>query len=135
MLVSLSETEDRDLLEIIHIRHKRESTILYSQFEPVGWLSKFPEATIADAILDRIVHDSYTIEIRSADMEHQGSMREIYGLKAEKSPWPSATGLAIPGKRNTQAETFCRMEYNRINKSEYFCLLGIFILALCSRQR
>ena len=80
MLVSLSETEERDLLEIIHARHKHASTIFCSQFEPIGWLGKFPEATIADAVLDRIVHDSYTIEIRSADQENQISMREVYGL-------------------------------------------------------
>ena len=80
MLVSLSETEARDLLEIIHARHKHASTIFCSQFEPIGWLGKFPEATIADAVLDRIVHDSYTIEIRSADQENQISMREVYGL-------------------------------------------------------
>ena len=81
MLVSLSETEARDLLEIIHARHKRASTIFCSQFEPIGWLNKFPEATIADAVLDRIVHDSYTIEIRAADQERQTSMREVYGLQ------------------------------------------------------
>ena len=81
MLVSLSETEARDLLEIIHVRHKRASTIFCSQFEPIGWLGKFPEATIADAVLDRIVHDSYTIEIRAADQERQTSMREVYGLQ------------------------------------------------------
>lgn len=81
MLVSLSETEARDLLEIIHARHKRASTIFCSQFEPIGWLGKFPEATIADAVLDRIVHDSYTIEIRAADQEQQISMREVYGLQ------------------------------------------------------
>lgn len=81
MLVSLSETEARDLLEIIYARHKRASTIFCSQFEPIGWLGKFPEATIADAVLDRIVHDSYTIEIRAADQERQTSMREVYGLQ------------------------------------------------------
>lgn len=81
MLVSLSETETRDLLEIIHARHKRASTIFCSQFEPIGWLNKFPEATIADAVLDRIVHNSYTIEIRAADQERQTSMREVYGLQ------------------------------------------------------
>lgn len=85
MLISLSETEARDLLEVTHVRHKRGSTIFCSQFEPVGWLSKFPEATIADAILDRIVHDSYTVEIRAADAEHQHSMREIYGLDGQSA--------------------------------------------------
>lgn len=80
MLISLTETEARDLLEIIHARHKRASTIFCSQFAPAGWYSKFPEATIADAILDRIVHDSYTIEIRGADEHSQKSMREVYGV-------------------------------------------------------
>lgn len=43
MLISLSETEARDLLEIVHARHKRASTIFCSQFAPAGWYSKFPE--------------------------------------------------------------------------------------------
>ena len=83
MLISLTETEARDLLEIIHARHKRASTIFCSQFAPAGWYSKFPEATIADAILDRIVHDSYTIEIRGADEHSQKSMREVYGVSSK----------------------------------------------------
>lgn len=78
MLVSLKESEARDLLEIIHARHHRASTIFCSQFAPAGWHSKIGEATIADAILDRIVHDSYVIEIHSDAADH--SMREMYGI-------------------------------------------------------
>lgn len=80
MLVSLTETEARDLLEIIHARHKRASTIFCSQFSPAGWHGKIGEATIADAILDRIVHDSYIIEIHN-DSSKDLSMREVYGIK------------------------------------------------------
>lgn len=80
MLVSLTETEARDLLEIIHARHKRASTIFCSQFSPAGWHGKIGEATIADAVLDRIVHDSYIIEIHS-DGSKDLSMREVYGIK------------------------------------------------------
>jgi len=80
MLVSLTETESRDLLEIIHARHKRASTIFCSQFSPAGWHGKIVEATIADAVLDRIIHDSYTIEIHS-DGSKDLSMREVYGIK------------------------------------------------------
>ena len=43
-------------------------------------LRKLPEAATADAILDKIVHDSYTIEIRDADNRNQESMREVYGV-------------------------------------------------------
>lgn len=80
MLVSLTESEARDLLEIIHARHKRGSTIFCSQFSPAGWHGKIGEATIADAVLDRIVHDSYTVEIHS-DGTKDLSMREVYGIK------------------------------------------------------
>lgn len=80
LLVKLSETEAGDLLEIIHARHKKASTIFCSQFAPAGWFNKIGEATLADAILDRIVHDSYTIEIQYVDKEHDKSMREIYGI-------------------------------------------------------
>jgi len=80
MLVALRESEARDLLEIIHSRHKRASTIFCSQFAPAGWHVKIGEATLADAILDRIVYDSYTIEIHGD--KDEPSMREIYGIKA-----------------------------------------------------
>jgi DNA replication protein DnaC len=79
MLIALRESETRDLLDIIHYRHKRASTIFCSQFAPAGWHAKIGEPTIADAILDRIVYDSYTIDIH--DSEHGTSMREVYGLK------------------------------------------------------
>lgn len=82
LLIKLTETEARDLLEIIHARHKKTSTIFCSQFAPVGWFNKIEEATLADAILDRIVHDSYTIEIQYMDKEHDKSMREVYGLES-----------------------------------------------------
>lgn len=77
MLMPLSPTEARDLLEIVEARHKRASTIFISQFAPAGWHSKIGEETLADAILDRIVHDSYTIFIEGKD-----SMRKKKGLKA-----------------------------------------------------
>lgn len=80
MLVTLTESESKTLLEIIHARHKRTSTIFCSQFVPAGWHAKFGDGTLADAILDRIVHDSYTIEIKSKPGQDH-SMREIYGLK------------------------------------------------------
>ena len=59
--------------------HKRASTIFCSQFAPAGWHKKIGEAALADAILDRIVHDSYTIEIHND--QNDSSMREVYGLK------------------------------------------------------
>ncbi|SHK67720.1 DNA replication protein DnaC [Anaerocolumna jejuensis DSM 15929] len=80
LLTSLTDTEAKDLFELIHARHKRTSTIFCSQFSPQGWHKKIGEATLADAILDRIVHDSYTIEIQA-----DANMREVYGLKNIKA--------------------------------------------------
>jgi DNA replication protein DnaC len=77
LLIPLSNLEARDLLEIVEARHKRASTIFISQFAPQGWHNRIGEETLADAILDRIVHDSFTILIESKD-----SMRKKKGLKA-----------------------------------------------------
>lgn len=63
LLTLLKETEARDLLEIVEARHQHGSTIFCSQFDPRGWHEKIGEGTLADAILDRIVHDSYNILI------------------------------------------------------------------------
>jgi len=78
LLYPLKETEARDLLEIAEGRYKKASTIFCSQFEVGGWHQKIGEPTLADAICDRIVHDSYTIIIGGKD-----SMRKIKGLKTE----------------------------------------------------
>lgn len=67
LLVPLTITESRDLLEIIEAQHQHASTIIISQFSPEGWHEKISEHTMADAILDRIVHNSYQILIDGED--------------------------------------------------------------------
>lgn len=67
LLVPLTTTESRDLLEIIEARHQTTSTIFISQFAPEGWHEKIGEHTMADAILDRIVHNSYHMLIDGED--------------------------------------------------------------------
>jgi len=78
LLYPLKDAEARDLLEIAEGRYKKASTIFCSQFEVGGWHEKIGESTLADAIVDRIVHDSYTIIVGGKD-----SMRKVKGLKDE----------------------------------------------------
>lgn len=81
LLTPLKETEARDLLEIVEARHQYGSTIFCSQFDPRGWCNKIGEGTLADAILGRIVHDSYNILI-----DGNVSMRERNGFNNTSEP-------------------------------------------------
>lgn len=74
-IIPLENTQERDLLELIESRHQTVSTIFCSQFAPEGWCERIGESTIADSIMDRIVHDSYTVFI-----DGQVSMRERHGI-------------------------------------------------------
>jgi DNA replication protein DnaC len=75
LLIPLTDSENRDLLEIVEARSGRCSTIFSSQFAPAGWQIKIGEGPLAEAILDRIVHDSYTIIIDGKE-----SMRKHKGI-------------------------------------------------------
>jgi DNA replication protein DnaC len=61
LLIPLKDIESRDLLEIVEARHRKASTIFCSQFEVKGWYDKIGDPTLADSIVDRIVHDAYKI--------------------------------------------------------------------------
>jgi len=63
LLIPLSAIESRDLLEIIEARHSRCSTIFSSQFDVSGWHTKISDVPLSEAILDRIVHNSYSVII------------------------------------------------------------------------
>jgi DNA replication protein DnaC len=63
------------LLEIMEDRRGNRSTIITSQLPVAKWYDIIGEQTIADAILDRIVHDAHRIELNGE------SLRKRYGMK------------------------------------------------------
>lgn len=56
------------LLEIIEDRHGRASTIVVSQLPVTKWFETIGDSTIADAILDRMVHTAHRIELKGESM-------------------------------------------------------------------
>jgi len=67
-LANLDKKQQMDLMEIIEDRHGRASTIIASQLPVASWYDVIGEATIADAILDRLVHTSHRIELKGKSL-------------------------------------------------------------------
>ena len=67
-LTHLEQQQQLDLMEIIEDRHAKASTIIASQLPVANWYDIIGEETIADAILDRIVHTSYRIELKGESL-------------------------------------------------------------------
>lgn len=74
LLAPLSDPERRDLLEILDDRYERRSTMVCAQLPIENWHEAIGDPTLADAILDRLVHNAYRLKV---DGE---SMRKSRGL-------------------------------------------------------
>ena len=62
-LAPLTSQQGRDLLEIVDDRHGRASTILTSQLPVDHWHEVIADPTIADAVLDRLVHTAHRLAL------------------------------------------------------------------------
>lgn len=67
-LTHLEKQQQMDLMEIIEDRHGKFSTVIASQLPVKSWYEIIGEATIADAILDRLVHTSHRIELKGESL-------------------------------------------------------------------
>jgi len=67
-LTHLEKQQQIDLMEIIEDRHARHSTIIASQLPVASWFDIIGEPTIADAILDRLIHTSHRIELKGESL-------------------------------------------------------------------
>lgn len=79
-LKSYSLEESRDILEIAESRYNKCSTVLSGQIAHTEWYDLFPDPTIADAIMDRVIHNSYILALDS-----KKSMREVMAERMMKN--------------------------------------------------
>lgn len=70
-LASLTDGERRQFLEVLEDRSGSKATIVASQLPVASWHDVIGEPTVADAILDRLVHNAHRIELRGASMRKQ----------------------------------------------------------------
>jgi len=67
-LAPMSAQERRDLLEVVEDRQGLTSTIVAAQLPIEEWHANIRDPTIADAILDRLVHNAYKINLKGESM-------------------------------------------------------------------
>lgn len=87
LFLKTNESEQRDRFELPHKRNKKLSTTFCSQHSDEGWYEQLNgnDSPLIDVILDRIVYDSYKINIERIDTTKDISMREVYGLDKSQS--------------------------------------------------
>lgn len=70
-IVPMSAEQLRDLLEIIDERYQKGSILITSQLPITSWHESLRDPTMADAILDRVLHNAYKIELKGESMRKQ----------------------------------------------------------------
>jgi DNA replication protein DnaC len=93
----LSANQRRDLMEIVEDRHGRGSILITSQLPVPSWHEVIGEPTLADAILDRIVHNAYRLELDGP------SMRKLKASDATEQA-PSGVTTATENKASRGAK-------------------------------
>lgn len=73
-LTPMTDPQRRDLLELLEDRYGRKSTIVTSQLPVPSWHEAIGDPTLADAILDRIVHNAHKIELKGESMRKHAIM-------------------------------------------------------------
>lgn len=72
-LTPMSDSQRRDLLELLEDRHGLRSTLVTSQLPIELWHDYLGDPTLADAILDRLVHNAYKVNLKGESMRKQNA--------------------------------------------------------------
>jgi DNA replication protein DnaC len=75
LLAPLTDTERRDLLEVIEDRTERRSTLIASQLPPTAWHAAIGEPSVADAICDRLIHQAHRLTLKGPTMRDPATRR------------------------------------------------------------
>ena len=82
-MAPLAENERRDFWEICEERYQTRSTILTSQVPVSNWHEQIGDATVADGILDRLVHNAHRIELTGESMRKSKTVKPETEAKAK----------------------------------------------------
>ena len=93
-ITPLTDQSKRDLLEILDDRYDKSATIITSQLDIKEWHAYIDDPTLADAILDRIVHNAYHLDL-SGD-----SVRKLKSIRAKSA---KTGGTSPSGSRSIAA--------------------------------
>ena len=86
-MAPLTDTERRDFLEIYDDRYAARSTILTSQVPLAHWHDQIGDPTVADSILDRLVHNAHRIELQGPSIR---KTKTVKAADTEKDPTEKA---------------------------------------------
>jgi len=75
LLAPLTDTERRDLLEVLEDRYGKTSTVITSQLPTKSWHEALGDPTIADAICDRLVHNAHVLSLRGSSLRRQKGLK------------------------------------------------------------
>jgi DNA replication protein DnaC len=104
----LTASQRRDLMEIVEDRHGNGSMLITSQLPRDKWHDVIGEPTFADAILDRIVHNAYRLELDGPSMRKlQAGDASRNPQQPESEPHPAkeaATSAASPVTKPTKGD-------------------------------
>lgn len=84
-LAPLTEEQARDLLEVVDDRCGKRPMIIASQLPPDNWYGTIPSATIADAILDRIIHSSHKLHMTGPSCRRGRVVSADFPMDTEES--------------------------------------------------
>lgn len=79
--ISESQEDGRNLFDVLEDRNLKGSVIIVSQIPIENWYDMISSPTIADAILDRLVHNSYKIELKGESMRRKKINSDIDSIR------------------------------------------------------